>query len=205
MAGHIYVVSGPSGVGKSTLIRMVRQALPDIGYSISHTSRAPRVRETNGVDYHFVNESRFRSMIEQGSFVEWEQIYDDLYGTSYSSLNVLLDQGTDMILDLDIRGAANIRKKYDESTMIYILPPSIKELEKRLRDRAQDDDNAIKTRIEKALEEINNSLWYDFFIINNNLSKSFEELKSIIISNRCCRKDMLPKIKNITANQGVPQ
>jgi guanylate kinase len=205
MSGQIYVVSGPSGVGKSTLVRRIREALPDIGYSVSHTSRAPRVRETNGIDYHFVNESQFHSMIKGGSFVEWEQIYNDMYGTSYTSLNVLLDKGTDIILDLDIRGATNIREKYNESIMIYILPPSIKELEKRLRDRAQDDDNAIKIRIGKALEEINKSLWYDFFIINENLQNSIEELKSIIISNRCCSKHMLPKVKTIIANQGERQ
>ena len=107
-----------------------------------------------------------------------------------------------MILDLDIRGAANIRKHYDESIMIYILPPSIKELEKRLRKRAQDDNKAIKIRIGKAREEINKSLWYDFFIINDNLPESVEYLKSIIFSNRCCRKRMLSEAKKIAANQG---
>ncbi|MBN2059737.1 MAG: guanylate kinase [Deltaproteobacteria bacterium] len=205
MNGQIYVVSGPSGVGKSTLVRKIRKELPDLGYSVSHTSRAPRTGEINGVDYHFVKKSRFQSMINQGSFVEWEEIYNDLYGTAYVSLNDLLNHGSDMILDLDNKGAANIRRHYTESVMIYILPPSMKELEKRLRARAQDTDNAIKLRIGKAREEIQNSLWYDFFIINDNPLKSLEDLKSIILSNRCRHKRMLSKVKEIIDNQGAQQ
>jgi guanylate kinase len=197
MQGQLYVISGPSGVGKSTVIRKIRENVPYLGYSVSHTSREPRNNEKNGSDYHFVDRKTFKSMIDKGSFVEWAEVYQDLYGTSFSSLNLSLEKGLDVILDLDTQGARNVRSSYKESNLIFILPPSLQELENRLRERAQDNDDAMKTRIKNALLEINECTWYDFLIINDNIEKTVKELESIIISERCRNNQKLDKVRKL--------
>lgn len=197
MQGQLYVISGPSGVGKSTAIRKLRGNVPYLGYSVSHTSRKPRNNEKNGSDYHFIDRKTFKSMIDKGSFVEWAEVYQDLYGTSFSSLNSSLEKGLDVILDLDTQGATSVRSSYRESKLIFILPPSLQELENRLRSRAQDNDDAMKTRIKNALLEINECTWYDFLIINDNIEKTVKELESIIISGRCHNSQRIDKVKKI--------
>lgn len=196
MSGQIYVFSGPSGVGKSTIIRLIRKNIADIGYSISHTSRAPRGKEKNGVEYNFVEKDTFENMIKNGEFVEWAPVYQDLYGTSFSSLNDQTDQGLDVILDLDSQGAKNIKSHYKDSILIYIMPPSLKVLEKRLRDRGTDKDDAISKRTNKASDELINCEWYDYIIINDNLQRAEKEAESIIRSNRCRTSRMLPLVKD---------
>ena len=151
-AGRIFVVSGPSGSGKSTLIREVRQKVSDLGYSISHTSRPPRGQEKNGVEYHFVSKENFQKMIDNGDFVEWAEVYQDLYGTSVSSLRSQITVGLDVIMDIDVQGARNIKDHFKEAILIYVLPPSLEILEKRLRERGTDDEKAIRTRLKKAGE-----------------------------------------------------
>lgn len=184
-------------MGKSTAIRKLKKNVPYLGYSVSHTSRESRNNEKNGSDYHFVDKKTFKSMIDKGSFVEWAEVYQDLYGTSFASLNLSLEKGLDVILDLDTQGARNVRSSYRESNLIFILPPSLQELEKRLRKRAQDNDDAIKTRIKNALLEINECTWYDFLIINDNIEKTVKELESIIISGRCRNNQKLDKVKKL--------
>ena len=196
MSGRIYVFSGPSGVGKSTIIKLTRKDITDIGYSVSHTSRSPREKENDGIEYNFVKKETFEQMIENGDFVEWAQVYQDLYGTSFSSLNDQTDQGLDVILDLDSQGAGNIRDHYKDSTLIYILPPSLEVLEKRLRDRAADDDGAIEKRFKKASEELKNCEWYDYIIINDDLHQAVEKTCSIIRSNRLRTSRVLSLVKN---------
>jgi guanylate kinase len=197
MSGQIYVISGPSGSGKSTLIELLIKRIPGIGYSISHTSRKPRDNEVNTVDYHFVNRKTFISMIDDGEFVEWAEIYGDLYGTSTSSLRGQMNQGLDVVMDLDSQGADNIKKHYKDSILIYILPPSLKILEKRLKNRAMDNENVIKTRIKRADAELQNSVWYDYIIINDDLDEALERVKSIVISNRCRNSHMYPQLKEM--------
>jgi len=197
MNGQIYVFSGPSGAGKSTLIRKLREKIKDLGYSVSHTSRAPRGNEINKVDYHFVDRDTFTSMIDRDEFVEWATVYDDLYGTSVSSLLDQIDQGIDVVLDVDNQGAENIRRRFKESVLIYILPPSLEVLEKRLRDRATNDDNVINARLKQALDEMRNCGLYDYIVINDDLEKSVREAESIIISDRCRKSRILPRIKEI--------
>ena len=192
-AGRIFVVSGPSGSGKSTLIREVRQKVPDLGYSVSHTSRPPRGQEKNGVEYHFVSRKNFQEMIDKGDFVEWAEVYRDLYGTSVSSLRSQITIGLDVIMDIDVQGGRNIKDHFKDAILIYVLPPSLEILEKRLRDRGTDDEKTIRTRLNKAAKEIKNCVSYDYLLFNDVLDQAVEELKSILIAERCRRSVRLSK------------
>jgi len=197
MSGQPYVITGPSGVGKSTIIQQLRRRVMNLGYSVSHTSRNPRSNEVNGVDYHFVSREIFTEMIHDGEFVEWAQVYDDFYGTSFPSLNNQMDQGLDVVMDLDSQGAKNIREHFKNSILIYILPPSMEDLEKRLRERALDEEEAIQTRLEKAYKELKACIWYDYIVINEYIHKSVGEVESIITSERCRKDNRLPMVKEI--------
>jgi guanylate kinase len=194
-SGSIFVVSGPSGVGKSTIIRHVRETVPLLGYSVSHTSRKPRGAEVDGVDYHFVDRDTFSRMIEKGEFVEWAEVYDDYYGTSVSALEGPISKGLDIIMDVDAQGAKNIKSNFEKSTLVYILPPSMKGLEKRLKTRGTEGEEAFQTRLGKALKEIKNCLWYDYIIFNDELVGAVEEMKSLITAERCRRDRQLPKAR----------
>jgi len=184
MSGQLYVITGPSGAGKSTIIRRLRKELTGIGYSVSHTSRKPRKNEVDGVHYHFVDRETFEKMIGERAFVEWADVYDDLYGTSFSSLRSQMDRGLDVVMDLDSQGAKNIKENFQNSVLIYVLPPSLQVLEKRLKGRASDDEAEIKARLEKARKEIENCVNYDHIIFNENLDRAVEEVSSIILSER---------------------
>ena len=185
MPNQLFVISGPSGVGKSTIVNALLDQIEGLVYSISHTSRRPRGREKSGIEYHFVEPGTFNRMIEDRAFVEWAMVYDDFYGTSFSSLEGQTGSGSDVLLDVDSQGARNIRKHFEDSALIYVLPPSLEILEKRLKDRGTDNAGVIKTRMEKALEDMDNCLWYDYIIINDDLEKAITEAKSIIIAERC--------------------
>jgi guanylate kinase len=195
--GSIFVVSGPSGAGKSTIIRHVRETVSALAYSISHTSRNPRGAEVNGVDYHFVSRKTFARMIEKGEFVEWAEVYTDHYGTAVSSLEGPTSQGLDVIMDVDVRGAANIKTCFKESLLVYVLPPSLEELARRLKSRGTDSDEAVRARLERAAGEIRNCLWYDYLIFNEELMHAVEEMKSLIIAERCRRSRQLAKARAI--------
>jgi len=196
-AGRIFVVSGPSGSGKSTLIREVRQKVPDLGYSVSHTSRPPRGQEKNGVEYHFVSRKNFQEMIDKGDFVEWAEVYRDLYGTSVSSLRSQITIGLDVIMDIDVQGGRNIKDHFKDAILIYVLPPSLEILEKRLRDRGTDDEKTIRTRLNKAAKEIKNCVSYDYLLFNDDLDQAVEELKSILIAERCRKSVRLSKARTL--------
>ena len=196
-AGRIFVVSGPSGSGKSTLIREVRQKVPDLGYSVSHTSRPPRGQEKNGVEYHFVSRKNFQEMIDKGDFVEWAEVYRDLYGTSVSSLRGQITIGLDVIMDIDVQGGRNIKDHFKDAILIYVLPPSLEILEKRLRDRGTDDEKTIRTRLNKVAKEIKNCVSYDYLLFNDDLDQAVEELKSILIAERCRKSVRLSKARTL--------
>ncbi len=196
-SGRIFVVSGPSGSGKSTLIREVRQKVPDLGYSVSHTSRPPRGKEKNGVEYHFVSRENFQRMIDSGEFVEWAEVYQDLYGTSVASLRSQITAGQDVIMDIDVQGARNIKDHFKDAILIYVLPPSMDVLEKRLRERRTDDEKTIRTRLTKAGMEIKNCVSYDYLVFNEQLDQAVEELKSILIAERCRKSVRLAKAQTL--------
>ena len=195
MTGSIFVISGPSGAGKSTLIKTVMENVDNMAYSISHTTRTPRSGERHGVDYFFVDKPGFKKMIDNNSFIEWALVYDDYYGTSYGTLEEKLEAGLDIILDIDIQGAKNIKNKTDDCQLIFILPPSREILEKRLRSRATDNTDAIEKRISEATNELINCKWYDYLVINDDLEKAAKELESIILADRCSNKRMLPDVE----------
>jgi len=197
VTGRIFVVSGPSGSGKSTLIRETRAKVPALGYSISHTSRPPRGQEKNGVDYHFVSRETFRKMIDRGDFVEWAEVYQDLYGTSVSSLKSQTQLGVDVIMDIDVQGASNMKSRFQEAILIYVLPPSLDILEKRLRQRGTDDEESIRTRLQKAAREIKHCVSYDYLLFNDELDQAVEELKSIVIAERCRKSVRLYKAETL--------
>jgi guanylate kinase len=194
-SGGIFVLSGPSGAGKSTLIRHLRESVSMLGYSVSHTSRKPRGAEVDGVDYHFVDRDTFTRMIEKGDFVEWAEVYNDLYGTSFSSLEIPISQGLDLIMDVDVQGAKNIKARFNDSVLVYILPPSLKELAKRLKSRRTESEEAVRERLEEASREIRNCLWYDYIIFNDDLMRAAEEMKSVVTAERCRRSRQLPKAR----------
>ncbi|MFC1821514.1 guanylate kinase [Thermodesulfobacteriota bacterium] len=197
MSGFLYVISGPSGAGKSTIITRVRKKLPELVYSISHTSRRPRGNEQDAVHYHFVDRRTFLRMIEEGAFLEWAEVYGEYYGTSLSSLNDQLSKGYDVLMDLDSQGAQNIKKNIAEPVLVYILPPSLEVLEKRLRKRATDDEQVMITRISSAAASLQECLWYDYIIINDDLDKAVEAIEAIIISHQFRSDRMRPKAERI--------
>lgn len=197
MPGRLYVFSGPSGAGKSTIIKMLKDRVSGLGYSISHTSRSPRSNEINGTDYHFVSRETFGKLIEENFFAEWAEVYHDLYGTTFSGLKDLIGQDLDVVLDLDSQGAKNIKENFKETILIYILPPSLELLEKRLRERDMDEDGVIDARIQQATIELKECTTYDYIIVNDDLHRAVEEAVSIIISDRCSNARMLHKVKKM--------
>lgn len=195
MKGRVFVLSGPSGSGKSTLIRGVRKRIDNLVYSISHTTRSPRLKEKEGVDYFFVDKTTFEDMIDKDAFLEWAHVYDDYYGTSRGTVEEKLKAGLDIILDIDNQGAKNIKEKISDCRLVYILPPSIEILEKRLQKRAADNPSVIEKRIKQANNELSNCTWYDYLIINDDLDKATDELEAVIIADRCSRERALPDIE----------
>lgn len=197
MKGNIYIFSGPSGAGKSSVIKELRGRVTGLGYSVSHTSRPPRHNEVDGVDYHFVSEDIFHKMIDEGAFVEWANVYGHLYGTSVEGLRSQTGKGIDVILDIDSQGAKNIRSFFQESVLIYILPPSLETLEQRLRARATDNADVIENRYRRATDDLKNCEWYDYLIINENLGKAVAETEAVIIADRCRNSRKYPVVKEM--------
>jgi guanylate kinase len=195
--GQLFVVTAPSGTGKTTIIDIIRKNVEGIGYSISHTTRPPRRGEVNGVHYYFVARKDFEKMIEAHQFVEWANVYGQLYGTSITGVDSTLSSGKDLLLDLDIQGAQKIKKQFPEATLIFILPPSLDILHERLQKRSGQDDTTIGLRMEKAGEEIKKCRNYDFLIVNDDLNQAAREVEAIIISQRAQTKRRLPVVQGI--------
>jgi len=197
MAGRLYVISGPSGAGKSTIIRHVMEEIPDLEYSVSHTTREPRQNEVDGVDYHFVDKETFLAMIREEDFLEWAKVYDDLYGTSLSGLHRRLGMDRDVILDVDVQGAANVRRKFEDAVLIFLLPPSLEVLENRLRNRGTESEDGFRNRTEKALHEIRQSRNYDYIVFNDEIRDGVKRVASIILAERCRSRLLFPKTAEI--------
>ena len=183
--GTLFVVSAPSGAGKTTLCREIRLRLPDLAYSVSVTTRPPRPGEIDGADFRFVGVSEFQAMLARGEFAEWATVHGNLYGTRARALEDALATGRDVLLDIDTQGAAQLRARYPDAVLIFILAPSVKELEQRLRGRRSNMDADIERRLVRAREEI--ALWrqYDYLIVNRDVKEAMEQLESIILAERC--------------------
>ena len=184
----LFIVSAPSGAGKTSLCKEVVTRVLDLHFSISYTTRSPRPNEINGIDYHFVSPEKFRSMIEEGQLVEWTEIYGNFYGTSKTSVEEYKRKGRDIVFDIDPVGARSIKEAYADSVTIFVLPPSYEELKERLIQRGTDDESVIKKRLDKAREEMEQSNWYQHRVVNDDFKSAVKQLKDIIASERLKRK-----------------
>ena len=182
--GTLFVVSAPSGAGKTTLCRELRKRVPGLAYSISVTTRAPRPGEINGVDFDFVDETRFKAMVEAGEFAEHAVVHGHHYGTRAATLERALASGTDILLDIDTQGAARLKAHTPEAVLVFIVAPSMKELEQRLRERGSDNETDITRRLARAREEI--PLWprYDYLIVNRDVKEALDLLEAIVVAER---------------------
>lgn len=180
MSGIAYIVSAPSGAGKTTLCKMAAERFPDIRNSISYTTRKQRPGEVNGVDYWFVDDAVFDEMVSRGEFLEYADVYGKKYGTSKKDLDAMLEKGLSVILEIDVQGAANVRKRMDGGVFIFILPPSLKAAEARLVGRGKDSPEEIKRRLGIAADEIKKAPEYDYIIVNDDLDEAFQTFSSVI-------------------------
>lgn len=182
--GSLFVISAPSGSGKTTLVRNLLASVDSMKFSVSFTTRPKRPSEREGVDYHFVTESGFRKMLAAGDFLEWAEVYGNLYGTSRSQTETIRATGDDVVLDVDVQGAAQVRRADPEAIMIFVLPPSFSTLEDRLRQRQQDSEKAIAGRLINARSEVHHYQDYDYVLINENVAASSEILRAIVLAER---------------------
>jgi guanylate kinase len=180
----LIVVSAPSGTGKSTILQCVQEGLKGIRLSVSHTTRPPRDGENEGVHYHFVTPAQFQAMIDRDELLEWAEVYGNRYGTSRAEYERAVHDGYDLITDLDVQGAAQVRQKIPDAVTVFILPPSYAVLEKRLRGRAKDDEAVVRRRLALAIEEIKHYREYDYVLVNDRLEECVKELKGVIRANR---------------------
>jgi guanylate kinase len=181
---RVFVVSGPSGVGKSTLIREVMRQDPELRLSISSTTRSPREGEQDGRDYYFVERAEFERMIEAGAFLEWAQVYDNYYGSSRSHVERILAAGQHAMMDVDTQGAMNIKKLCSGAVFIFIMPPSIKALEERLRDRRSETEESFQRRMAWAQHEISFKDQYDYVIANDSVEHAVSEFRRVLESEK---------------------
>lgn len=183
--GSLIVVAAPSGGGKTSLIRKLLSVMDNIEVSISHTTRPPRPNEVNGKDYYFVNEKQFADMVEQHQFIEYAQVFDHHYGTSKQQILEKLEEGIDILFDIDWQGAEQIKKHFiDDVVSIFILPPSLEALRARLTLRNQDPESVIQSRMQKAQDEMKHYNQFDYVIINDDFEHAADELVSIVTANR---------------------
>ena len=185
--GILLVISSPSGAGKTTLAHLLAEH-EKLEFSVSYTTRAPRAGEREGADYKFVTDDEFARMVERGEFAEWAVVHGSRYGTAVHTVNRALEDGKDYLFDIDYQGGAQIRRQWpEESVLVFILPPSMAELERRLRRRATDAPEAIDKRLAMATRELEHFGEYDYLVVNDNLETALKELSSICVAARCAR------------------
>lgn len=184
MSGNLFIVAAPSGAGKTSLVNALVERHTDIQLSVSHTTRKPREGEVDGQDYHFVSQQTFTEMRSAGEFLESATVFDNSYGTSKKAVQELFAQGLDVILEIDWQGAQQVRKNFNDSTGIFILPPSKATLEQRLRNRGQDDEAIIQRRMRDAENEISHYVEFDYLIVNDDFEQSLQSMAAIILSKR---------------------
>ncbi len=197
-AGQLFIVSAPSGVGKSTIIRRVIAACPKLKFSVSCTTRPIRSGEVAGKDYHFLSREEFLSGISSGRFLEWAEVHGHLYGTDRRQVEKWLKAGNDVLLDIDVQGARLVRCAYPAAQTIFILPPSMHVIEERLRNRATETEEQFAIRVAAARREILESPWYDYIIINDNLQEAVEDLKAILRAGRSSRAARAAGLKDFS-------
>lgn len=189
--GLIFIISAPSGTGKTTLVRELMKGLPGLRFSVSYTTRLPRPNEKEGMDYHFVTHSTFQKMVEKNEFLEWAEVLGNRYGTPRPDLNQLESEGVDLVLDIDPQGAKKVMKEVVQSISIYFLPPSLKVLKERLINRGGDSLEMIKFRLSGARKDMEEADRYHYVLMNDKIEDAVEKLRCIIVAERC------RKLKNL--------
>jgi guanylate kinase len=182
--GLLFIVSAPSGAGKTTLVERLVEQTPNLKMSRSYTSRRAREGEVDGVDYNFVTRERFEAMVAVGEFLEWADVFGNLYGTSASDTDRLLEAEHDVVLVIDVQGARKVRRRGVETTAVFVMPPSFLVLEQRLRGRSKDSEDVIRQRLAVASDEVSSYAEYDFIVVNDELTAAVDRLRSIVIAER---------------------
>jgi len=195
--GLLFVISGASGTGKTTLCRALLDFFPGLHFSISYTTRPQRPGDQGGRDYYFISPEEFQKMIDQGEFAEWAEIYGHRYGTSKALLEKFRKESRDVILDIDGQGARQLRDQHWPGIFIFLLPPSLDELERRLSRRQTEGKTALEERMRKAREEMAQALWYDYLILNDDLEKAQKQLQAIILAEHCRRERMMEVLETL--------
>jgi guanylate kinase len=195
----VFIISAPSGSGKSTLVQRLLQDVPDLAFSVSYTTRRPRGLEQDGQSYHFISPEEFEQRVARGEFLEHAEVFGNYYGTHRNALDRARRDGLDLVLDIDVQGAGQLKSKIADAVSIFILAPSREILESRLRARSEDSDAVIKRRLKDAAREIGNYAEYDYVLVNNDLQSSAASLAGIVRSERLRRTRMEPKIQPILA------
>ena len=195
--GNLFILSAPSGAGKSTLYKALLNQDNKVRISISHTTRAPRTGEEHGREYYFIDDVPFLDMVAEGAFFEHAQVFDHHYGTSKESIFGMLEEGLDVILEIDWQGARQVRQLYPDAIGIFILPPSLQSLEERLRSRATDADDVIQRRMAKAVDEMSHYHEYDFVIVNDDFDAALSQMASIFMAMRAKTPVMQEKSGNL--------
>lgn len=181
--GLLLVVSSPSGAGKTTLCNRLREEFPRLGFSVSYTTRKPRPGETDGVEYNFVTHERFQEMAAADEFAEYAMVHGNMYGTAARQVSAALEQGHDLLFDIDFQGGRQLRNRFkDEVVLVFILPPSLRELERRLRRRATDTDEVIARRLKVARSELAHYDEYDYLIVNDDFEKAYDALRAVYVA-----------------------
>lgn len=184
--GNLFVISAPSGAGKSTILKKLLARVPNLAFSVSHTTRTPRTGESDGREYHFVDRPTFEAMRAEQAFLEWAEVHGNLYGTSRAAIEAQQAKGIDVFLDIDVQGARQLREcGHPGAVFLFIAPPSRQELEKRLRGRGTDPEETIQLRLNNAHRELADADRYDYLIINDRLEEAVEVLRAVVIAERC--------------------
>jgi guanylate kinase len=202
MRGNVYIVSAPSGSGKTTLLHYLLRRFKDLKFSVSHTTRKPRRGEQHGVEYFFVDRASFLAMVDRGEFLEWAEYQGELYGTTRAFVDMEIEAGRDVVLDIDVHGARQVKERIPGATTIFILPPSFSELERRLKARMLESDDAIHRRLEIAKGEILFYRDYDYIVINDILENTMQLLESIVRSGTAVPSHQEDRIEEIIASFG---
>ena len=195
--GTLYIISAPSGAGKTSLVKELLKTSQQIMVSVSHTTRAMRPGEQDGVDYHFVEQQAFQQMVADSAFLEHAQVFDNFYGTSQQHVEDQLASGMDVILEIDWQGAEQVRKLIADSQSIFVLPPSISALKERLQNRGQDDESIIQRRMRDAVNEMSHYAEFDYLVVNDDFAVALDDLKSIIRANRLTQLNQARNIESL--------